>query len=394
LNLPFRPLSVPLMFISDAPENHTGLARVCRDLAALTASMPEFRVAVLGMGGVGRRKFPWTSYQFPSDLQWGANYIQQAWTDFAGNDNGIVMSLWDLSRMMWFGQPQGLPADLARFLGSGRNFLKWGYVPVDSTGPDELSLPVGTRAAAHGYDRLLAASEWGSNCIRNSGMPCEFMPHGIWMDKFHPYVNPRPLIGWQDESIIVGCNMANQARKDFPVAFECAQILKADFGNRFKFWLHTDEMVRYWSVYALATDYGVADCLEVTMELTDEQLAQRYSACDATILPSSCEGFGLPIAESMACGTPCVVTDYAAGQELVEDDCKVPPVAFRIDTINNVRRAVLSGWGFASRAKAQIERKRGDIVGTQEAMVALTDHLGWEKLKYPWCKWFKEGLGR
>ena len=218
------------------------------------------------------------------------------------------------------------------------------------------------------------------------------MPHGIWMDKFHPHANPRPLIGWRDDSIIVGCNMANQARKDFPVAFECAQILKADFGNRFKFWLHTDEMVRYWSVYALATDYGVADCLEVTMELTDEQLAQRYSACDATILPSACEGFGLPIAESMACGTPCVVTDYAAGQELVEDDCKVPPVAFRIDTINNVRRAVLSGWGFASRAKAQIERKRGDIVGTQEAMLALTDHLGWEKLKYPWLRWFREGL--
>jgi hypothetical protein len=54
------------------------------------------------------------------------------------------------------------------------------------------------------------------------------------MDKFHPIPDARKLLGWGD-SVVLGCNMANQARKDWPVAFECARLLKADFGNRFKF---------------------------------------------------------------------------------------------------------------------------------------------------------------
>lgn len=398
MKLSFKPFSNPILLLSDAPDKHTGLGRVGRDLASLLCTMPEFRVAYMGMGGVGRRKFPWTNYSFPQDGQWGSNYIAECWTDFAGEDAGIVLSLWDLSRQFWMGQPTNLPADLAKFLGPGRNFYKWGYVPVDSTGPDEASLPVGMRASAQGYDRLCAASEWGAGVVQRSGLACDWIPHGIWMDKFRPneprdsiHVG-RDLIGWQAGGIYVGCNMANQARKDWPVAFEAAALLKADFGNRFHFWVHTDTLIRYWNLYALASDYGIADCLEVTTELSDEQLALRYSACDCTMLPSAGEGFGFPIAESMACGTPCVVTYYAAGQELVEDDCKVPPVAYRIDTQHNVRRAVLSGYGFASRVKAQIEHKRGDWEGYGERMRARVEHLDWSKLKHVWQRWFWEGL--
>ncbi len=397
MKIQFKPFSNPIMLVSDAPDHLTGLARVGMDLASLLSTMPQFRVAYMGMGGVGRKKFAWTSYSFPQDMQWGSNYIAQCWSDFAGDDAGIILSLWDLSRMLWFGQPHNLPVDLARFLGPGRNFYKWGYVPVDSTGPNEHGLPVGMVGAAAGYDRLCAASEWGAGVVRQSGLECGWVPHGVWMDKFNlgrghtldP--SPRMLLGWRPD-IYVGCNMANQARKDWPVAFEAASLLKADFGNRFHFWVHTDTMIRYWNLYALATDYGIADCLEVTTELDDAQLAIRYSACDCTVLPSAGEGFGFPIAESMACGTPCVVTDYAAGQELVQDDCKVPPVAYRVDTQHDVRRAVLSGYGFASRAKAQIEAKKEDWEGVGEKMRARVEHLDWEKLKHVWMQWFREGL--
>jgi glycosyltransferase involved in cell wall biosynthesis len=346
----------------------------------------------MGMGGVGRRQFPWTSYSFPQDGQWGSNYLAECWTDFAGEDAGIVMSLWDLSRMLWLSETRSLPPDLGRFLGSGRNFYKWGYVPVDSTGPDEMGLPVGMVQAAAGYDRLLAASEWGAGVVRRT-RPVDWIPHGIWMDKFRIYAREdQRALGANPDNIVVGCNMANQSRKDWPVAFEAAAILRADLGNKFRFWVHTDTMIRYYNLYALATDYGVADCLEVTTEMDDAQLALRYSACDCTILPSAGEGFGFPIAESMACGTPCVVTDYAAGQELVEDNCKVPPVAYRVDTVHDVRRAVLSGYGFASRAKAQIEAHREDWQGVGEKMRGRVEHLGWDKLKHVWMRWFREGL--
>jgi glycosyltransferase involved in cell wall biosynthesis len=142
------------------------------------------------------------------------------------------------------------------------------------------------------------------------------MPHGIWVDKFHPVPNAKQLLDWQDK-IVCGCVMANQSRKDFPVAFQTfARLLRA-------LWLtlpcvaahqHTEG---YWDVQLLAAEYGVGESLEVSLSLNDEQLAVRYSACDCTILPSGGEGFGYPIAESLACGTAAVVTGYAGGQELV-----------------------------------------------------------------------------
>jgi glycosyltransferase involved in cell wall biosynthesis len=393
MKLNFKPLSNPLLLISDAPEQLTGLARVGRDLATLACTMPEFRVGYLGMGGYGRRKFPFAQYHFPQSTAWGSDYIQSVWHDFAGKEDGVIMSLWDASRMLWFGQPQALRADLAKFLGPGRNFAKWGYFPVDSTGPDENGLSSEPRAAVTGYDRVLAASEWGKNVLVASGRrDADWIPHGIWMDKFHPVENARQLLGWHDGQIIVGCNMANQPRKDWAVAFETAAILKAQHGNRFKFWAHTDELVRYWTFYTLAADYGVSDCTEITTELSDEQLALRYSACDCTMLPTAGEGFGFPIAESMACGVGCVVTDYAAGQELVPEELRVPPVTYKVDTLFNVRRAVLSGWGFASRVQQQIERAQEDIQGERERMVELTRHLDWNNLKHVWMRWLREGV--
>jgi len=394
VRLDLRPFANPIMLVSDSPGQPTGLARLCRDLATLLCTMPQFRVAVLGrtpFTGINKRSYPWMSYPFPEQGQWGEEYILPAWKDFAGEDAGIIMSLWDLSRMLWFGQPHRLREDLATFLGPGRNFLKWAYVPVDSTGPDEHGLPIGMVEAAKGYDRMLAASEWGANVVRRH-RPCDWVPHGLDTAKFN--IGPRRgTLDWPLESIIVGCNMANQARKDWPVAFECARILKADFGNRFKMWAHTDTMTGYWNLYALATDYGVGDAVEVTLDLTDEQLAQRYSACDVTILPTGGEGFGYPIAESMACGTACVTTDYAAGQELVDEDCRVPAVAFRVDTQHDVRRAVLSGWGFAGRAKAQIERKRDDWEYRGQQLRQRVEHLSWPKIGLVWRKWFLEGIG-
>lgn len=394
MNLPLKPLANPLLLISDSPGQPTGLARLCRDLATLTSAMPEFRVAVLGRTpytGIDSRHFPWKSYPFPEAGQWGQDYILPAWKDFAGTDAGIIMSLWDLSRMLWFTSPRGMKEDLERFLGPGRNYAKWAYVPVDATGPDEHGLPVGMVEAARGYERMCAASEWGANVIRRH-RPCNWVPHGLDMAKFS--IGPRRgTLDWPEDQITCGVVMANQSRKDWPVAFECARILKSDLGNRFKLWAHTDVMIGYWNLYALATDYGVGDSIEVTLDLTDEQLAQRYSACEATILPTGGEGFGYPIAESLACGTACITTDYAAGQELVDEDCRVGAVAYRVDTQHDVRRAVLSGWGFASRVKAQIERKQEDWDYRAQELRHKVEHLDWKNLKYVWERWFREGIG-
>lgn len=402
MNLPFKPLANPVMIVSDNPALPGGLSRMCRDLAMLACTLPQYRVAVLGRGTGQNRKLPFITYDYPElSGGWGEHYIKGAWEDFSGGESGVILTLDDASRRHWMVNPTGLPEELAQFLGTGRNYYRWMYLPLDSTGPNGRTLGAAATDCVLRYDRVLAATEWGQGVLRDSGrVDADWLPHGYWPEKFHLHTQvvqcrmhtTKSAVGWEGDDVHVGCVMANQSRKDYPAAFECFAALKREYGNRFKAWLHTDAMVRYWNVYALATDYGVGDCIEVTLGLNDVQLASRYAACDCTILPTAGEGFGYPIMESLACGTACVTTDYAGGAALVEALCRVSPVAYRVDTQHNVLRAVLSGYAFAQKAKHQIELKRQDWEFRSGQLAQTAEHLQWPRLRHLWSKWLTSGL--
>jgi glycosyltransferase involved in cell wall biosynthesis len=51
--------------------------------------------------------------------------------------------------------------------------------------------------------------------------------------------------------------------------------------------------------------------------LPEDELAAAYSGCSLFVYPSTCEGFGLPPLEAMACGAPVVTSDATALPETV-----------------------------------------------------------------------------
>jgi glycosyltransferase involved in cell wall biosynthesis len=67
---------------------------------------------------------------------------------------------------------------------------------------------------------------------------------------------------------------------------------------------------------ALAFELGVYDRTKFIARVTDEVLRCAYSAAHLTVLPSFEEGFGLPVIESMACGTPVACSNAAALPEV------------------------------------------------------------------------------
>lgn len=48
---------------------------------------------------------------------------------------------------------------------------------------------------------------------------------------------------------------------------------------------------------------------------THAEMVQAYNAADVMVYPSSYEGFGMPVLEAMACGTPVIALDNTAFPE-------------------------------------------------------------------------------
>jgi len=70
---------------------------------------------------------------------------------------------------------------------------------------------------------------------------------------------------------------------------------------------------------ALARDLGLDDAIVVLPFLDRSTLAAVYRRSALVVLPSEREGFGLPVLEALACGTPIVASDIESLREVGAD---------------------------------------------------------------------------
>lgn len=157
-----------------------------------------------------------------------------------------------------------------------------------------------------------------------------YVPHAVDVDVYKPTESEiRKVMGFPEDGFVVGMVAANKgrpSRKCFQQAFEAFRVLRQR---------HDDAFLYVHSV--LGAEYGNGEdlgALLASLDIPEEavrfpqpysmmfapvqpaRMAERYSAFDVLLNPSMGEGFGVPILEAQACGTPVIVTDFTAMPEV------------------------------------------------------------------------------
>ena len=113
--------------------------------------------------------------------------------------------------------------------------------------------------------------------------------------------------------VIVG--KTEDKKKGVHLLLKAVQLLKDDVDVKVKVVGKQDADDGYRR--KLVQELGIGDRVTFTGHVGADKLAQLYSSAEIAVTASLYEGFGLPAAEAMACGTPVIATRAGALPEIV-----------------------------------------------------------------------------
>lgn len=231
----------------------------------------------------------------------------------------IMISLMDV----WVCEAQHLQADGMRWIP---------YFPIDH---DPLPRLIRLHAE-QGYKRIVF-SKFGKKMMDDAGLDCYYVPHMIDCNVFKPIDQreARERLHAPQDAFIVGmvaANKGNPSRKCFSQQIEAFARFHKKHPDTFLY-LHTHkatggenggvnlpELVEY---LGLAQCTSFADQYTYMLGFDDTYMNNAYNAMDVMTNVSAGEGFGIPIVEAQAAGTPVIVGDWTSMGELCFSGWKI-----------------------------------------------------------------------
>ena len=195
--------------------------------------------------------------------------------------------------------------------------------------------PVDCRPAGYGDITFLresgavpiAMSIFGRDALEDEGCEPLLVPHAFDPDIYRP--GPRDyratLPGVTDDTFVIGLVAMNRDpnRKGFFEQFAAFSRFHARHPDSFLAVHSSAGGGKGLNLHGMACQLGIStavgfpDGYSYDLGLiTEEQMAAWYNGIDVLSLCSYGEGFGLPLIEAQACGTPVITTDASAMTEL------------------------------------------------------------------------------
>ena len=203
--------------------------------------------------------------------------------------------------------------------------LPWAaWMPIDH---DPIPQPV-LKAIQKGNGVPIAMSKFGLAKLQEAGLDALYVPHAPDPEFFGEFDRDeaRKLRGWDDKYVIgmVAANKGWPCRKAFPEVFEAYKLLlkKRDDVHLH---IHTKidspwgvdlgEMIKTMGIDEDRVSF--VDQYQYVVGMGTNYMVDTYGAMDVLVNPAYGEGFGIPIIEAQATGTPVIVNNFTAMPELV-----------------------------------------------------------------------------
>jgi glycosyltransferase involved in cell wall biosynthesis len=116
--------------------------------------------------------------------------------------------------------------------------------------------------------------------------------------------------------------------------------------------------------------------ITVRREVSQTELWRAYCSARFTVFPSLHEGFGLPVAESLAVGTPVITSRYGGTAEVAKGGGCIVVDPYDDDALVDAMRLLLTDDG-------RLETLRKEALSRHDRGWEESSHELWEKLVAP-----------
>ena len=196
---------------------------------------------------------------------------------------------------------------------------------------DHEPIPANVLAKARQATKGIVMSKFGKRMAEMAGLDVWYVPHAVDTNIFKPLdrTEAREHLKWPQDKFIVGmvaANKGNPSRKAFYEQIAAFAALHHEHPDTMMY-LHTDAGLNGGDVVNLhkfinrmglkiGEDVLIADAYMYGLGYPDQFMVDAYNAMDVLTNVSLGEGFGIPILEAQACGTPVIVGDWTSMSEL------------------------------------------------------------------------------
>ncbi|MFH2028881.1 MAG: glycosyltransferase [Nanoarchaeota archaeon] len=177
-------------------------------------------------------------------------------------------------------------------------------------------------------DRLIPMSRFAHNFLKREKIrSLKIIPHLVDPTDYMPLNNKSSLkrmTGLQN-MFLVGFVADNRREKQVPLLLEGFKTFSQNKSD-VRLILRTNIKDRgpVYDLNDLIKRYGLFDKVILDSDYRDSKYMNKiYNLIDLLVMPSSMEGFGIPIIEAMAAGCPVLVNDAAAMPEKVDRSCVI-----------------------------------------------------------------------